>query len=126
MTKRSVLLMALLVLLTASLACSKAGKILTPAEATASAMPTAVPTVETMAGEHGLAPGDTAYLVNRSYLVNFYDAPGSKKIVTAQQRGVEVKILNIGQAPDGTIWYQVEAPAGTGWVPESNISTEAP
>ncbi len=123
--KKYTLLLTLLLLVLTSLACSKAGKILTPAEATASAMPTAVPTIESAAGSDTLQPGDTAYLINRSYLVNIFDAPGSKKIVTAQERGAEVEILQVSQV-DGVIWYQIKASAGTGWVPEENISQEAP
>lgn len=124
--KKYSLLLVLVLLVTASLACSRAGKILTPADATASAMPTAVPTLESAETVDTLQIGATAYLVNKSYLVNIFDAPGSKKIVTAQERGAEVKILQVSQAPDGTLWYQIEAPAGTGWVPEANLSDEQP
>ncbi len=124
--KKLSLFFALLALLLASLACSKAGKILTPAEATASAMPTAVPTLASAETSDTLQIGDSAYLINKSYLVNIFDAPGSKKIVTAQERGAEVTILQVSQAPDGSLWYQIEAPAGTGWVLEANLSAEAP
>lgn len=123
--KKLPLFLLLAFILALSLSCSKAGKILTPAEATASAMPTEAPTLESAASVDTFQVGDVVYLVNKSYLVNIFDAPGSKKIVTAQQRGVQVTVLKVSMASDG-IWYQIKSPAGTGWVPAINLSEDAP
>jgi len=125
MKKRTIIFLLTAILLF-SLSCSNAGKILTPAEATASAVPTAIPTLKSAESEDTLQIGDVVYLVNQSYLVNIFDGPGSKKIVTAKERGAKVKVLQVSLASDGTLWYQIEAPAGTGWVPEKNLSEEKP
>ena len=125
MKKRTIIFLLTAILLF-SLSCSNAGKILTPAEATASAVPTAIPTLKSAESEDTLQIGDVVYLVNKSYLISIFDGPGSKKIVTAQERGAKVKVLQVSLASDGTLWYQVETPAGTGWVPEKNLSEEKP
>ena len=72
----------------------------------------------------GPQPGDGAYLQGTSFLVNFLDAPGGK-IVAGQERGMAITILQVAQV-DGATWYQIDAPAGQGWVPAENITTEAP
>ena len=56
--------------------------------------------------------------------MNFLDAPGGK-IVAGQERGMAITILQVAQV-DGATWYQIDAPAGQGWVPAENITTEAP
>ena len=78
-------------------------------------------------GEDGgsVQVGDRVYLTAPGFLVNFYQEPGSNRIVAGQERGVLVEIKAI-ETVDGTNWYEIEAPTGTGWVPEANISTEDP
>ena len=124
MVKRSfILFMTLAVLLLASsLACAQSGRILTAAEATEMAQPTTVPTAEQ---QDGYQVGDTVYLTNRSFLVSLMDAPGSKKMIAGQERGVQVEILQ-ATTVDGVLWYFIDAPTGKGWVPEQNLTTEAP
>lgn len=73
----------------------------------------------------GPQPGDEVYLTARGFLVNLFDGPGSNRIIAGQERGVPVVILTV-ETVDGVKWYQVEAPTGEGWLPEENISTEAP
>lgn len=73
----------------------------------------------------GFAVGDTVYLVGRAFLLNLYDAPGSRTIRANQQRGEAVVILEV-QDVDGVNWYKIDAPTGEGWVPAENISAEKP
>ena len=122
--KRSFILLVTVavVLLISSLACSQSGRIITAAEATEMAKPTAVPTVEMQEGHQ---VGDIVYLVNKSFLVSLMDAPGSNKMIAGQERGAQVEILQAANV-DGVLWYFIDAPTGKGWVPETNISTEAP
>ena len=117
------LMIGMLVL--ASLACSQAGEILTPAEATARAEEAAAqPFTSGSASVEGgvFASGDTAVMTGRSFLVNLYDVPGGK-VVAGQERGAEVTVLEVSTEDDG-IWYKIEAGTGQGWVPAANL--EAP
>jgi endonuclease YncB( thermonuclease family) len=108
----------------AAMACAQSGQILSAEQATASAAPTAVPTTDAAEAVEGFADGDTVYLTGR-YLINMMDAPGSKTMIAAQERGVAVIILSSATV-DGVNWYQIDAPTGIGWVPETNLTTEAP
>ncbi|MCB9421507.1 MAG: SH3 domain-containing protein [Ardenticatenaceae bacterium] len=82
------------------------------------------PEGEAAATIEGPQPGDGVYLQGRSFLVNFLDVPNGK-IIAGQERGMAVTILQVAEV-DGTVWYQIDAPAGQGWVPAENITTEAP
>jgi len=113
----------ILILFISTLACSQSGRIITSAEATEMARPTERPT--TSAAE-GLQPGTVVYLTNKSFLVSIMSEPGGNRMIAGQERGAEVKILQSTTVEDGTIWYLIEAPTGQGWVPEDNITTEAP
>jgi len=111
-----------------SLACEKAGEILTPEEATARARQAAEPTatpetqVEPTVSE-GPQVGDKVQLIGTSYLVSLVDAPGSRRMIAGQERGVEVTILEVADH-EGETWYKIDAPTGVGWVPAGNISAE--
>lgn len=74
--------------------------------------------------EGAIAVGDTVYLTGVGFLVNMYDEPGGR-IVATQQRGADVTVLATN-TDGGVRWYQIDAPTGEGWVPEENITTEAP
>lgn len=73
----------------------------------------------------GLEIGATAYLAGKQYLVPLVDLPGSKRMVAGQERGAEVTVLDV-TVVDGENWYEIEAPTGQGWVPESSLSAEPP
>lgn len=78
------------------------------------------------ASSGGISAGDTVYLTGRSFLVNLYDQPAATaRIIAGQERGAAVTVLD-SATDNGTMWYQVDAPTGQGWVPEENITTEAP
>ncbi|HZD11169.1 MAG TPA: GW dipeptide domain-containing protein [Candidatus Binatia bacterium] len=72
----------------------------------------------------GIATGDMVYLTGRSFLVNLLDEPGGR-IIAGQERGARVTVL-ASTTENGSTWYQIDAPTGQGWVPEENITTEAP
>lgn len=76
-------------------------------------------------GEEGVQVGDRVYLTAQGFLVNFMSEPGGNRIVAGQERGALVTVLAIEEV-EGTTWYRIEASAGTGWVPEDNITTEQP
>lgn len=69
--------------------------------------------------------GSTVYLTGTAFLLNLYDAPGSKTIRANQQRGEPVVVLEVTDV-DGVAWYKIDAPTGEGWVPEENLTAEAP
>ena len=71
-----------------------------------------------------LPTGETVYLTGVGFLVNMHDQPAGR-VIAAQQRGEPVTILAAADV-EGVIWYQISAPTGEGWVPDENITTEAP
>lgn len=121
MKGRKALVWMIGVLILASLACSQAGEILTPAEATARAVESApVFTTGDSSVEGGMfEAGDKALLTDRSFLVNLYDTPGGK-VSAGQERGAEVTVLEVLTQAD-TVWYKIEAPTGAAWVPAKNL-----
>ena len=124
MEKRSIILLVAVisVLFISSLACSQSGQIITSAEATERAKPTPIPTTEL---QEGYQPGDVVYLTNKSFMVSFMSEPGGNRMIAGQERGAKVTILQ-ATTVDGVIWYFIDAPTGEGWVPEENITSEAP
>ena len=117
------LLLALIAIFAAILACAQSGDIISSAEATARAMPTVTPT--SVVSANSIPAGTTVYLTGRTYLINIFDAPGSLKMVAGQERGVAVVILDSTLLED-EIWYLIDAPTGQGWVHEENLAIEAP
>lgn len=108
------LLWGIVLLVAAGLACAQAGEVLTPEEATARAEE-GLPGQDREGSTAGdFQVGDTAALTGRSFLVNIMDAPGGR-IRAGQERGAVVTVLQATEV-DGAIWYQIEAPGGTGWV----------
>ncbi len=123
MKHRTALLWLIGLLVLAGLACAQSGEILTPEEATRRAEE-----ARSSAGSGGdsgvesddFAIGDKAILLGRSFLVNLFDAPGGK-ISAGQERGATVTVVAIDLDADGDLWYQIEAPTGTGWVPADSL-----
>jgi hypothetical protein len=125
MKGRRALVLMIGVLILASLACSQAGEILTPAEATARAVEAApVFTTGSSSVEGGMfEAGDKVVLTDRNFLVNLYDAPGGK-ISAGQERGAEVTVLEVSTTELGEVWYKIEAPTGEAWVPAKNLEAQ--
>lgn len=64
--------------------------------------------------------GDTVVLTARGFLVNIINEAGGNRIIANQERGVEVRVLDV-QDVNGTLWYLIDAPTGEGWVPVENV-----
>ena len=119
--KQRALLWAVVLLLLAGLACAQAGEVLTPAEATERAQGGPARENVEVDTEEGLSVGDTATLTGRGFLINILNQPGSGgRIIANQERGVAVTIEGVTEE-EGEIWYQIEAPTGTGWVKAENL-----
>ncbi len=124
MKARTVLWLLAGLLILAGLACSQAGEILTPAEATARAKAVEAQNQFTSddsgaASGGAFVVGDTATLIGRSFLVNLYDAPGGR-IAAGQERGTVIIILE-STTYKNEPWYKIEAPTGEGWVSAANL-----
>ena len=120
------------VIILSAVACQK-GEVISPAEATARAKEargvvikkTATPGGQTEAGADVIPPGTKAILVGKAYLVNIYNEAGSTRILTQQEKGVEVEVQDVTTV-DGETWYLIKAPAGQGWVKAENLQVEKP
>jgi hypothetical protein len=122
--KRSffLLMVVIAVMFVSTLACSQSGRLITSAEATEMAQPTGIPTGQI---QGGFQIGEIVYLTNRSFLVSLMDEPGGRRMIAGQERGAQVEILQAVPV-DGKLWYFVKAPTGQGWVPEDNVTDQAP
>jgi len=117
-------------ILLAGIACEK-GEVITPAEATARAKQsravvvkkTATPGGKTGAGGDVIASGTKATLVGKAYLVNIYKEAGSSRILTQQEKGIEVEVQDVTDVK-GETWYLIKAPAGQGWVKAENLEVK--
>ena len=110
-------------LLLSGLACSQAGEILTPAEATAQAeaakatpRPLSTPkTAEEEAISTDLSIGEAVVYVGESYLIPMFTDPGSRNAFSYAGRGEAATVLDLHEV-DGVLWYEVKGGAGQGWV----------
>lgn len=100
-----------------ALACARAGQILSDAEATQLALPTATPQLD-LRSQAEYQVGETVTMVGGNFgaLVPLYGQPGSRFFNSQIRHGAIVIILELGLAEDGVIWYSVEGQAGTGWI----------
>ncbi len=114
----------LLVLILGILACSQAGEVLTPEEATrraqvvaeATTLPTAVSNVS------GIEIGSRVRFDTVEYLVLMKREPGSALIAVQSERGATGIVVG-SQDVDGLPWYQIETPGGVGWLPGNVLSS---
>ena len=114
----------------ASLACSRAGQVLEPAEATATAE-AGKPGVEILDSaniESGPKVGDIVTLTATGFLVNLRDEPGGG-IAGNAPKGAEATVLEVAQTEDDRLWYKIDSDAGEGWIGlesiDENLSAEA-
>jgi hypothetical protein len=105
----------------ASLACSQAGDILTPEEATArvQASKEPKPELESVSGAT-FQEGDNIKFVGTGYLVPLRKNPGDQVAYSHAGRGDTGVILGSREVED-VIWYQVKGPSGEGWVEVESI-----
>ena len=120
MKARTTILWLVGLLVLASLACSQAGEILTPEEATARAEAAFGPVIGSDDAVNAeFKVGDQATLAGKGFLVNLMDEPGGK-ISGGQERGAEVEVTS-SAVYEGEIWYRVKANTGEGWIKAANL-----
>lgn len=120
--RKHALVLVLLLLMLASLACQQAGRVVSDAEATQLALPTATLEVD-VSGEAEYQVGEEAIVVGGSYgaLVPLFANPGANFFSSQILANSRVTILLLGQDSQGRIWYQVEGIAGSGWLLGANL-----
>jgi SH3-like domain-containing protein len=123
MKSRSTLIFIIGLLIITSLACSQAGEIISPEEATARAQN--IPDIDSEAGgggtsSLGVQPGDEITLTGRGFIVNMLDQPGGR-ISGSPARDSQATLLDIVDFEDET-WYKINANGSEGWVKEENIA----
>jgi hypothetical protein len=101
----------------ATMACAQAGQILSDADATQIALPTATPVLE-LSGQADYQIGEPVVMVGGNFgaLVPLYGQPGANFFTSQIKNGTLAIILELGQAEDGVIWYLVASDAGEGWI----------
>ena len=124
---RRAIVLAIGLLVLASLACSQAGEILSPEEATARAIeaekPDIVMTADVVGGVD-FDPGDEVEFAGAGYLVPLKKNPGDRSAYSHAGRG-DLGVVLGSQAVDGEVWYQVDGPSGEGWVQAENLQAVA-
>ncbi|MCO5187372.1 MAG: SH3 domain-containing protein [Anaerolineae bacterium] len=122
--RKSVIWLIALLVLTA-LACSQAGEILTPEEATARALPTATPTLTADESATTYAIGDVVTIKDPGggFLVLFVAEPGTSTVSGQAPRGDQVEIIEVTLV-NGVEWYQIQSPGGVGWISLDHINTD--
>lgn len=110
-------------LLLLGLACSAAGEVLSPEEATQRAQPTALPQTGGNGGDElTFAIDDTVEFVSSEFLILLRNTPGDlSNFATQATRGETATILD-STLVDGEEWYRVKGPAGEGWVQARYLS----
>jgi hypothetical protein len=117
-------LMLVLCVATLGFASSRAGRVVSDVEATELAIPTATTEID-LSAQAEFQVGDPAVVFGGSYgaLVPLFSGPGARTFSSQVLNNTAVTILALGLDPDGvTIWYQVQALAGTGWLTGENLN----
>ncbi|MFL7813098.1 MAG: hypothetical protein ACK2TT_00840 [Anaerolineales bacterium] len=118
------ILLALSSLFILSLACSQAGEIITPAEATQRYEATQSASESGVVGDAEGAEyleGEEAILVGQGYLVGLYSNPGDESAVSFATRGDQITVEG-SELYEGEVWYRVETIAGSGWVQADSLA----
>lgn len=104
-----------------SLACSQAGEILPPEEATVRARQAVAPTTtKPAAAQAEFQVDDTVEFAGAGFLVPLYKEIGDKSAFSHAGRGETGTVLGSREV-DGVIWYLVDGPSGEGWVPAESL-----
>ncbi|MCI0578264.1 MAG: GW dipeptide domain-containing protein [Chloroflexi bacterium] len=121
MKLRVALVWLVVVFIGLSLACDRAGEVLSPEEATARAEEARLQPSGSGESAEGASfqSGDKALLIGTGFLINVLDEPGGR-IVGGQARNSEVTVLE-SQEFEGEIWYRIQAGTAPGWVKADNL-----
>ncbi len=115
------ILLAVSALLLAAFACTQAGEVITDAEATRRALPTATVVIfELDAAEFDV--GDKVVIVGGKFgaLVPLYGSACVQFFSSQVLYGTDVEVLGL-QECDDNVWYQIEGLIGQGWLLVDNI-----
>lgn len=110
------ILLAISALVFSVIACEQAGKIITDAQATQTAIPTA--TVVIFELENAIFDvGDEVVIIGGNFgaLVPLYGSAGARFFSSQVLHGTHVAVLGLDEIDD-VVWYQIEGLIGNGWI----------
>lgn len=121
MSSRTKAILALTAILLATLACSRAGEVLTPEEATQRAESTHSAFLTPDVAEDALySVGSSVEFVGDQYLIPLTSEPGETVAEAHVPRG-EVGVVLGSQGYEDEVWYLVDTTAGQGWIVEAAL-----
>lgn len=104
------------------LACEQAGDIISDAEATQRAIPTATSTPEPQEEiDSEFSVGDDVVFAGKGYLVPIFAEAGNMRVLSHAARGDSGVILNVILL-NGEVWYQIDSVAGNGWANADSVA----
>lgn len=111
-----------------SIAYSRAGQIVSNADATALYNATATPDSSDLEELAEYQVGDEIEIEGGDYgaLVPLYAQPGARFFSSQIIQSSPVTVLALGIDGEGIIWYQVQGLAGTGWIRAENLRPRTP
>ena len=127
MKSRTSIVLAVSVLLLSVLACSQAGEVVTPEEATRRAQDvidieeaaTSLPEL----ADTDIEIGETVRFVTNDFLVLLKREPGAALIAVQSDRGATGTVVD-SALHEGEVWYEIElAGSGSGWLPENTVES---
>jgi len=122
MSSRSKAILALTAILLATLACSRAGEILTPEEATARVEATREAVLTPDVAEDALyGVNSTVEFIGEQYLIPLQSEPGSGFVAESHVPRGDIGIVLGSELVDGVVWYFVDSSAGQGWIVEASL-----
>ncbi|MCH7480561.1 MAG: hypothetical protein IIC79_04110 [Chloroflexi bacterium] len=115
------ILLAISALLLATLACAQAGKVITDAQATQTAIPTATVVIFQLDAA-AFEVGDKVVIIGGKFgaLVPLYGSACAQFFSSQVLHGTDVEVLGLLDC-EGNIWYQIEGLIGQGWLLVDNI-----
>ncbi|MBN2556868.1 MAG: hypothetical protein JXA97_13090 [Anaerolineales bacterium] len=121
MSSRSKAILAATAVLLATLACARAGEVVSPAEATrrVEATQAAVLTPD-VALEAIFGVNSTVEFIGEQYLIPLQAEPGDVVAESHVPRG-EFGIVLGSELLDGEVWYFVDSTSGQGWIREESL-----
>jgi len=121
MRSRTKAILALTVILLATLACSRAGEVITPEEATLRAESTESAILTPDVAEGALySVGSSVEFIGDQYLIPLTSEPGEVVAEAHVPRG-EVGVVIGSEEYEGEVWYLVDTSAGQGWIVEVSL-----
>jgi len=121
MSSRSRFILALIAILVATLACNRAGEVLTPEEATQRVETTRSAVLTPEVAEDALfSVGASVEFIGEQFLIPLQEEPGPGVAESHVPRG-EVGVVLGSELVEGEVWYLVDTSAGQGWILEESL-----